>query len=87
MPSSSLRKRTLSFLLRQRHARASASTLVAASTVAPSSGIAAVHNSHGASAAALELGRILDCAFREGQIFGDVDEDENSGDLGGILTL
>ena len=47
--------------------------------MAPNSGIVAVNNSQGASAAALELGRILDSAFREGQIFGDVDEEEDSG--------
>lgn len=78
MPSVPLHKRGLSFLLHHRHARASASTAVTASTMAPNSGIVAVNNSQGASAAALELGRILDCAFREGQIFGDVDEEEDS---------
>ena len=45
----------------------------------PSSGIVALNNSQGASAAALELGRILDCAFREGRIFGDVDEEVEEG--------
>lgn len=47
--------------------------------MAPSSGIVAVNNSQGASAAALELGHILDGALREGRIFGDVDEGEDNG--------
>lgn len=87
MPSSPLHKRALSFLLNHRHARASASTAFTASTLAPSSGIAAVNNSQGASAAAVELGRALDCAFREGRIFGDMDEDDNAGDAGSILAF
>ena len=55
--------------------------------MAPSSGIMAVNNSQGASAAALELGRILDCALREGQIFGDVDEEEDNGGSESNMTL